>query len=39
MSLLFHKKTKKAIKWVWILFAIVISVSMVFAFSGGLGGL
>jgi hypothetical protein len=38
MSLLFHKKTKTAIKWVWGFIAIIIALSMVFAFSGSMGG-
>jgi hypothetical protein len=37
MSFLFDKKTKKAIKWVWGAFAILIALSMIFAFSGGSG--
>lgn len=39
MSFLFHKNTKATIKWVWIVVAIVIIVSMIFAYSGGSGGL
>lgn len=35
MSILFHKRTKTTIKWVWAVFALVIAISMVFAFSGG----
>jgi len=35
MSMLFHKKTKKAIKLVWTLIAILIAVSMVFVYSSG----
>lgn len=35
MSILFHKRTKTAIKWIWIVIATVIIVSMVFAYSGG----
>lgn len=37
MSLLFHRKTKTAIKWIWAVIAVVIIISMVFAFSGGSG--
>lgn len=35
MSFLFHKRTQKAIKWVWIGIAVLIILSMVFAYSGG----
>lgn len=35
MSFLFHKKTKKAIGIVWGVIAIIITVSMIFAYSGG----
>jgi len=38
MSFLFHKKTKTAIKWIWGGIAILIILSMVFAYSGGVGG-
>jgi hypothetical protein len=38
MSFLFNEKTKKTIKWVWIVIAIIIILSMVFAYSGGAGG-
>jgi predicted nucleic acid-binding Zn ribbon protein len=37
MSLLYDKRTKKAMKWVWVVIAILISLSMIFAFSGGIG--
>jgi len=37
MSFLFHKKTKTAIKWVWGVIAVVIILSMIFAYSGGAG--
>ncbi|MEN9921971.1 MAG: hypothetical protein RL097_247 [Candidatus Parcubacteria bacterium] len=37
MSFLFHKKTKTAIKWIWGVIAIIIILSMVFAYSGGAG--
>jgi len=37
MSFLYDKRTKKAIKWVWVTFAIIIILSMIFAYSGGSG--
>jgi hypothetical protein len=37
MSFLFDKKTKKTIKWVWAGFALLIALSMIFAYSGGAG--
>lgn len=37
MSFLYDKRTKKAIKWVWVTFAIIIAISMIFAYSGGSG--
>ena len=37
MSFLFHKRTKKAMKWAWIIVAALIILSMVFAYSGGVG--
>ncbi len=37
MSILFHKRGKKAVKWVWIVFAAIIAISMIFAYSGGVG--
>jgi len=37
MSFLYDKRTKKAIKWVWIAAAVLIIISMVFAYSGGSG--
>lgn len=37
MSLLYHRKTKKAIKWIWGVIAMIIAISMVLAYSGGLG--
>ncbi len=36
MSFLFHKRTKKALKWFWGVAAILIILSMVLFFSGGL---
>tara|TARA_B100001989_G_C24402501_1_gene394919 strand:- start:174 stop:302 length:129 start_codon:yes stop_codon:yes gene_type:complete len=38
MSFLFDKRTKKAIKWVWVVIATLIILSMIFAFSFGSGG-
>ncbi len=38
MSFLFHKRTKTTIKWIWGVLAIIIIISMVFAYSGGVGG-
>ncbi|MEY2665523.1 MAG: hypothetical protein RLZZ480_628 [Candidatus Parcubacteria bacterium] len=35
MSFLFHERTRKAIKWVWGVIALLIILSMVFAYSGG----
>jgi hypothetical protein len=37
MSFLFDKRGQKTIKWVWITFATIIILSMVFAYSGGAG--
>jgi len=37
MSFLFSKRSKKAIKWIWGFFAILIIISMIFAYSGGTG--
>ncbi len=37
MSFLFHKKTKTTIKWIWGVIAIIIAISMIFAYSGGSG--
>jgi len=39
MSFLYHKNTKKVIRWFWGVFAIIIILSMVLAYSGGLSGL
>ncbi|MFM2381453.1 MAG: hypothetical protein RLZZ76_220 [Candidatus Parcubacteria bacterium] len=39
MSFLFEKKTKTTIKWIWTLLAIIIIVSMIFAYSGGTAAL
>ena len=36
MSFLFHKRTRKAMKWIWIVLAILIMISMAFLFSPGL---
>ena|GEM_PF-406224 len=35
MSFLFHKNTKNTIKWVWGVIALIIILSMIFAYSGG----
>jgi len=35
MSFLYDKRTKKAIKWVWVVIAAIIAFSMIFAYSGG----
>lgn len=35
MSFLFHERTKKAIKWIWGVIALLIILSMIFAYSGG----
>lgn len=35
MSFLFDKKTKSAIKWIWVVIAIAIIISMVLVYSGG----
>lgn len=35
MSFLFHERTRKTIKWVWAVIAILIILSMVVAYSGG----
>ncbi len=35
MSFLFQERTRKAIKWVWAVIALLIVLSMVFAYSGG----
>ena len=37
MSILFSKKTKTAMKWIWGVIAILIILSMIFAYSGGSG--
>ncbi len=37
MGFLYHKRTKTAIKWIWAIIAVVIAISMIFAYSGGLG--
>ncbi len=36
MSFLFHKRTKKALQWVWGVVAVLVMLGMVFFFSGGL---
>ena len=37
MSFLYDKRTKKAIKWIWGVVALLIILSMIFAYSGGMG--
>ena len=37
MSFLFDKRTKKAMKWIWVVIATLIILSMIFAYSGGVG--
>ena len=37
MSFLFDKRTKKTMKWVWVLFSVMIILSMTLVFSGGHG--
>ena len=36
MSFLFHKRTKKVLNYVWGAIAVVVTLGMVFFFSGGL---
>lgn len=33
--MLYHRRTKTIIKWLWIALSILIILSMVFAYSGG----
>lgn len=35
--MLFHKRTKSVFKWVWVVVATLIILSMVFTYSGGFG--
>lgn len=35
MSILFSKRAKGIIKWIWAIIAILIILSMIFAYSGG----
>ena len=37
MSFLYHKRTKTAMKWAWVLIALVIIISMILTYSGGPG--
>ncbi len=37
MSFLFDKRTKRAMKWLWILVASIIILSMIFVYSAGNG--
>ena len=39
MSFLYHKRTKKAMRWVWGVLAILIMLSMVVFFAPGLTNL
>ena len=34
-TMLYHRRTKAVIKWVWIALSIVMIISMVFVYSGG----
>jgi len=36
MSFLFHKKTRKAMRWIWTVLAVLIIISMVLLFAPGL---
>ena len=36
MSILFSKRAKGIIKWIWIVIASIIILSMIFAYSGGI---
>lgn len=36
MSILYSKRGKGIIKWVWMIFAILLILSMIFAFSGSI---
>lgn len=38
MAFLFDKKTRNAMRWVWIFFSVIIILSMVLVFSGGSQG-
>jgi hypothetical protein len=35
MSILFSKRAKGIIKWIWAVIALIIILSMIFAYSGG----
>jgi len=35
MSFMFSKRGKGVIKWIWIVFAVLIILSMIFAYGGG----
>lgn len=35
--MLYHKRTKTIMKWMWIAISVIIIISMVFAYSGGSG--
>ncbi len=36
MSILFSKRARGIIKWIWIVIATLIILSMIFAYSGGI---
>ena len=36
MSILYSKRGKGIIKWIWMIFAILLILSMIFAFSGSM---
>jgi hypothetical protein len=38
MSFLFDKRSKQAMKWVWVFFSVIIILSMTLVFSGGSQG-
>lgn len=37
MSILFHRRTKAAIKWIWGVIAVIIIIGMILTYSGGAG--
>jgi len=37
MSLLYHKHSKRIIKWIWGIIAVLITISMLATYSGGIG--
>ncbi|MBP9836386.1 MAG: hypothetical protein KBC78_00960 [Candidatus Pacebacteria bacterium] len=36
MSILYSKRGKGIIKWIWVVFAVLLILSMIFAFSGSI---